>query len=434
MIMSTDQAQAAQRARNLRDRRIRTSRLTIRVIICACLLLTLWASRTELPQIAYAAGSIEPRGALRRIEHIDGGTVARIDVEEGETVARGDPLVHFDGTDLELEIDRYGTRAKVIERSIGRIDTVLAAIGPDPRSPAAAIPQDAPDRTRAQIDAHEAKRLRLAARVQRSEALLATAEELSENAMDRGEIFEEMYKAAEALSERGIASRNRLYEMQAGRLEITGEKVRAQSAALSAQADRDEALSALDELHETFRDGLLGEREDLVAELEMVEQLRDDLTGKLRRLALKSPIDGVVHRLHVNTAANVVSPGGLVVEILPRNERLVSVIRLRPEAVGLIEQGDRVEMKLTAFNPRRYGIIEGRVERVSPTSSIDEENNPYFEVRVALASQAIGSDDMHHPLYAGLEVDAAIVTGRRLLIDYLIDPVAEPLAKAFREF
>lgn len=428
-----DQTQTARRARRLRDRKIRTARATIRVLILGFVCLVFWATRTELPQMAYAEGTIEPHGSLRLVEHLDGGAVADLHAREGDEVRAGDVLMRFDGSEIEAELRRHRTRRRAIDVHLHRLDTALAAIGTDPAGTPVSLPSGADMRTITLIDAHRARQDRLLTRIERSRSVLTAADGLHQTIVERETVFQDRLATARKLSERGVTSRNHLSEMEAERLSLKGERVRAQSSALSAKADLDDAMIALAELHESFRDTLLAERDPLVEEAEMLDQSVEDLLARSGRLSVVSPVDGIVHRLHVASRSDVVVPGGPIAEVLPKTETLIGIVRLRPQDVGHIEAGNRVELKSTAFNPKIYGQIEGRVQRVSPTSTLDTSGHPYFDVRVALDRQTIGKDEISKPLRAGLEINAAIVTGRRTVIDILIDPVLRPVKTAFRE-
>jgi len=59
---------------------------------------TWWAAETSISGAVIAIGSVEVVGRPKTVQHLDGGIIAAIDVQEGDTVAQGDILMQLDGT------------------------------------------------------------------------------------------------------------------------------------------------------------------------------------------------------------------------------------------------------------------------------------------------------------------------------------------------
>ena len=63
-----------------------------------------WAAFTQISGAIVAQGRIEVDQNRQVVQHIDGGTVNEILVDEGDVVKSGDVLIRLDGTDLASEL------------------------------------------------------------------------------------------------------------------------------------------------------------------------------------------------------------------------------------------------------------------------------------------------------------------------------------------
>ena len=91
------------------------------------------------------------------------------------------------------------------------------------------------------------------------------------------------------------------------------------------------------------------------------------------------------------------------------------------------------KVRLVAYEPRTTLVIDGRVSRVSPDATLDEKSGvAYFTAVVKVSAEEVRRV-ANLSLYPGMPVEASIVTGERRMLDYLIQPLTDSLARAFRE-
>ena len=118
--------------------------------------------------------------------------------------------------------------------------------------------------------------------------------------------------------------------------------------------------------------------------------------------------------------------------------------------IGFVEQGQRVAVKLEAFNFTDYGMLEGTVTNISrdaidqnqqPAGSERDENGRPVQNRLVYAasiSLPCGPEvaDRHslcNRVQPGMSVQAEIKTGTRRIIQYLLSPISQALDEAGRE-
>ena len=142
-------------------------------------------------------------------------------------------------------------------------------------------------------------------------------------------------------------------------------------------------------------------------EAELVEKkvAAEDL---LKRVDLRSPLDGIVHQLAVHTVGGVVSPGEPVMLVVPEREALVVEARLMPQDIDQVRPGQAALLRFSAFNQRTTPELAGTVASVSADVLQDQKTGqPYFTLRIVVPDQEMAKLD-GPGLKAGMPVAAFV--------------------------
>lgn len=90
-------------------------------------------------------------------------------------------------------------------------------------------------------------------------------------------------------------------------------------------------------------------------------------------------------------------------------------------------------MRVSTYDPMRFGTIDGTIARLSPSTFTSMDGRPFYKGVIALAAGHVGRAGERHPILPGTTVAADIVTGRKTLLEYLVKPVHRALSQAFGE-
>jgi HlyD family secretion protein len=167
-----------------------------------------------------------------------------------------------------------------------------------------------------------------------------------------------------------------------------------------------------------------------------IGDLREQLAAReeaLTRTRILSPADGVVVRIAKNTIGGVVRPGETVIELLPSSRELVVDARVAPGDVDAVHVGQVARLRLTALNQRTTPEIGATVAYVSADRLIDTTTGEaYFTARLAM-DRGLPDGVAAGQILPGMPVETYIGTGERTFVEYLVRPLADSFAKAFRE-
>ena len=65
------------------------------VLGAAALIFFPWAALTPITQVIEASGEVIPQGSVNIIQHLEGGIVSSVNVKNGQSVTKGDPLLQL---------------------------------------------------------------------------------------------------------------------------------------------------------------------------------------------------------------------------------------------------------------------------------------------------------------------------------------------------
>lgn len=146
-------------------------------------------------------------------------------------------------------------------------------------------------------------------------------------------------------------------------------------------------------------------------------------------LVLKSQVDGIITSINLNVG-EYTSQGDYLVSILPENSELEAELYIPTRAIGFIKNGDVVNIKFDAFPFQKFGISKGNVLHIAKsivfaaeTASKISFNEPVYKVTVKLKKQYIDAYGDKTLFIPGMLLQADIITGKRSLIEWLLEPL-----------
>jgi hemolysin D len=90
-------------------------------------------------------------------------------------------------------------------------------------------------------------------------------------------------------------------------------------------------------------------------------------------------------------------------------------------------------MKVESFPFTRYGLIKGKILRVSADAIQDEQRGLVYEARISMAETTIPEDSRRVPLTPGMAVAAEVKTGARRAVTFFLSPLLRYVDESLRE-
>jgi HlyD family secretion protein len=404
-----------------------------------------WAAAAPLAGAAIAPGVVSPDGSRRTVQHLEGGIIRRILVEDGSVVQAGDPLIALEDVQAraghEVLQARFHTLAAAQARLLAEQacaddirlpDWLIEATADDATALEAMVAQRQLFRTRAQGLAD--RRAILTQRIaQLREEIAGLEAQIVTDGRQIALITEEI-AGLDSLYRKGLAPKTRLLALQRAQSDLEGDRAeRRARIARAGQAIGETELqiiaqgtALLDEANE--------ELSRVQAELAEVEQRLAASRDVLARTLIRAPSAGTVVELRFRTPGGVIRPGEPVLDIVPEDEELLVDARLSPLDIDIVAPGMPAQIILPAFKQRHLPRIEGRVRQLSADVIVDpHDGERYFEARIEVDAAQLAAIRPAIELSPGMPAEVYITTAERTMLDYLLQPVFDSLRRAFRE-
>lgn len=412
---------------------IRAAMVTICIVI---VLFIIWSMVTNVDEVAVTSGEVIPSGQLQSIQHLEGGIVKEILIEDGQLVEAGQVLMRLDQTQAYTELQKLEARRAGLEIRSERLRALGTGGVPNWEKVGTRYPNMVRDQQRiyeGSLEAFFNRQETTRKQIQQRRADLELLNEREQTLIRSAEIFAEELEVREKLYKEGLTSKiayldaKRQLNTARGELaDLVSERERATEAIKESQ-------SRLAEIETEAREQALAELSESANELIQVEEALIEARDRVRRLEIKAPVRGIVKGLRLHTIGGIVPPGEVISEIVPLDEELIVEAKIQPRDVGHVRFGQPVTVKVTTYDFARFGGISGELKDVSASTFLDEEGKPYYKGIVSLDKNYVGSDPGQNRVMPGMTVQADIKTGQKTLFSYLLKPVYSSVSTSFRE-
>ena len=400
-----------------------------------------WAALAPLQSAALAPGVVKVATERKTIQHLEGGIVKEILVKEDQDVQAGELLIQLDDTIERTRVEMLRSRLdrlKINEARLQAERTGRERINIPEDLLARRDEPDVAELLTGEMDVFRSRRELFKGqadvynqRSQEAEEQIVGLDAQMESAWTQLMYIQLETKAAEELLNKGIYEKPKYYALKRTAAQLTGQIGGYRSRIAEAKERIIENQLRVVELEKQTQ-------KEVNDELQRTRTERFDLEDQLRvaedtlaRTSIKAPQDGTVVGLQVHTVNGVIKQGADILQIVPKNDKLVVEAEVRVQDIDLVHEGLQADVRFTAFNMRTTPTLPGRVTRVSADRFEDRyrEGMPYYLAQVEIdASHAADLD-----LAPGMGAEVYIVTGTKTTMDYLLKPIKDSMRRGLLE-
>jgi HlyD family secretion protein len=404
-----------------------------------------WASLSQISGAIVASGRIEVDQNRQVVQHQTGGTVAQIMVDEGDAVQAGAILLQLDGSQLQSQLTIAEGQLFELMARRGRLEAErdgAAEIGFDPELiEAGGRNSDLQELMDGQRNLFHARRASIAQEIdqlgKRAGQIASQIEGIDAQDVSLAQqltLIEQELSSQQTLLDKGLAQAAAVLTLQREAARLNGSI--GELAASKAQAQG--RITELDierlKLGTTTREEAITRLRDLrYRELELVQQ-RSALRQEIERLAIRAPVSGIVYGLQVRTPRSVIRAAEPVMYLVPQDRPLVIVARVALIHIDQIAAGQDVHLRFSSLDQRSTPELLGRVVQISADAFEDEATGQsYYRAEIELKVGEVDKLPVGTVLIPGMPVETYIKTSDRTPLAYLVKPLADYFARAFRE-
>ncbi|RWH72182.1 MAG: HlyD family type I secretion periplasmic adaptor subunit [Mesorhizobium sp.] len=400
-----------------------------------------WASFAEVDEIARGDGKVIPASKTQIIQASEAGVVQEIAVKIGQVVRKNDLIIRLDNTLNTSSLGEQQAKSRALEVRIARLKYEqsgnLAGPFPCPADIQSVAPQICDNEQKLLIARRENfdnKLSVLKSRLDQREKELDEATANSERLTKNLAVSDEEAKLVGSMVKKGLMARTEQIRVEREQTELNGQLNLSGETVKKIRSTITEAQLQVEELGLQLQQEALDELTQALAELSVVDETIRGATDKVARTDIRSPVDGIVNTLELNTVGAFVQPGSVVAGIVPTSETLLVEARVSPRDVAFIRPDQEALIKVTAYDFSIFGGIEGKVSNITADSLVDEKTGePFYQVRVATDKSTLERDGKAYSIIPGMICSVDIKTGRKTILSYLLKPINKARQEAMSE-
>ena len=398
----------------------------------------IWAAVTEIDNVTRGSDKTISEAKYQLVQSSEPGVLKQRYHEEGDYVKKDDILFDIDPIDAKTQLDQAQKRFASLKikstRLKAEVDGIIPVFSEE-------LMQAAPASISTELALYQARLDDLNARAsileQRRLQKLNEIQELKiqyETANNGLTLIRREIKTIEPLVKTGLAPETRLIGLQR-------EEEAAIGKANTAESGQKRVLSALDEIDEQLKaerqsyvTSSLTDLSSIESEIAEIGARIPALEDRVERTKVRSPVDGVINRINFVTEDAYVNTGEVLLELVPTGSDLIVETRIDPKDIGEIVEGQDVQISLTAYDPSRYGRIDGKVISISADAITDNQNgSQFYVVDVTNDGKLYEADGSDVTILPGMVASIDVLSGKRTILEYFWQPIARTKDKAFKE-
>lgn len=390
----------------------------------------LWAMLAPIDAGVTVQGNVSVLGNRKQVQHPTGGVVEEILVKEGAEVQKGDILIRVNPLKSEAELTGVELQYINLLASESRLKAERDGTGGIKWSEelAKSFPNDP--------RVEEAKALQTKLLESRRSEFSSQIASLNEQINGLGKVMDsyriqlktldEEMRSTKSLAKDGFVPQNQANQAERQKSDLDSRIASNQADIARARLQINQARSAL--------------LKDIDTQLQEIQKNRDALLSKLdaskfdRELtAIRAPVTGSVVGLKVFTVGGVITSSQPLMEIVPKDEVLIVQAKVTPTIIDKVRIGMEADMRFTAFNQATTPVIPGVVTMLGadkePAQNPSEE---YYLAQVETTKEGV-QRLTGLKVQPGMPVDVVIKAGERTFMSYLLKPLTDKMARAFKD-
>ncbi|WP_028454075.1 HlyD family type I secretion periplasmic adaptor subunit [Chitinilyticum litopenaei] len=415
----------------------RGARILVRCSLLAIAMLIIWAAFAQLDEVTKGEGKVIPSRQLQVVQSLDGGIVQEISVREGQQVEKGQLLLKIDPTRFESSLKENRAQYLSLRAKAVRLEAISTG---KPFTLPEEVLTEAPEIASQEESLYLSKMAELDAMVgvtrqqaaQRSQEMNEVRARRDQAAQSYDLTMREL-EATRPLLKSGAVSEVELLRLERDLARFRGERDSAAAQLPRIQSSIGEYSRKIQEVELTFRNQARSELAETMGKLNSLSEGSVALADRVKQSDIRSPMKGIIKRLHANTVGGVVQPGKDIIEIVPADDSLLLEAKILPKDIAFLRPGQPALVKFTAYDFAVYGGLEAEVVQVGADTVTDDKGNAFYVIQVKTNKAYLERADKRLPIKPGMVAEVDILTGKKSILGYLMKPVLRAKSSALTE-
>jgi adhesin transport system membrane fusion protein len=398
----------------------------------------LWASFASIDEITRGDGDVIPYGSNQVIQNLEGGIVESILVKEGQIVKEGQTILKIKNSKSTSTSE--SNELKFYELNAKRIRLFALANQLDFEMPQEFASKEEKTQIELSKKLYNSNKKEFKAKdnsiveqiVQRKQEYKEAKAKIKSLQKSLTYVSEEI-AMTEPMVKEGIKSKVDFLKLKREASTIENDIQAAKLSLPRLSSAIDEYRQKRIEAKQLFINEAKKELNEITAEISQLKAQQVAYKDQVDRTMVKSPVNGIVQKLYINTIGGVIKPGADIIEIVPTNKKLWLEIKIKPSDIAFIHPGAEAKVKISAYDFAIHGGLIGKVVNISPDTITDEKDNTFYIIHIETQKNYLGTKERPLKIIPGMTASVDIVTGKKTVLQYILKPILKSKQYVFSE-
>ena len=397
-------------------------RASIYPIMALILAFGYWIYTTEVDEMVVGSGRVIPSSNTKIIQHLEGGIVETIYINEGDKVKKGDPLFKIKNSFYTTD-----TKQKKIQlANLGRKKLRLTALIEFKRE-LKFNSKNQYNQNELDIFYAELKSFLQQESLYQSELDKLRLEKKQKNNRIANlnlelKIVKENLSILDKLLKGGAASKQQYLSELSKKQSLLTQIRSLQGEIPMIRQQIKGAMTKVISFKSKTKSKWLKELNECNTKIESLQQNEIASEDREARQLIVSPVNGIVKKLNFNTIGGIIKSGEDIVEITPIDDLLIIEAQIKSNDRGDLLVGQDVSIEISAYSYSKYGFLKGKLIFISPDSFVDKRNNSNYTVKIEAKNYEMAKGKEVLP---GMVATIHIKTGKKTILTYILKPLKD---------
>ena len=411
--------------------------MVLKIWLLTIVVVILWASFAEIDEITRGDGKVIPYGNNQIIQNLEGGIVEAILVKEGQMVEKGQVILKINNA---KSVSSSKTNEMKFQELQAKRLRLYAEANQKPFKLIATNDHELKTQMELARQLYNSNKLEFQAK---DNAIVAQIEQRKQEYKEAKAKIKALKKSLQFVQEEismtapmvqeGVKSRVDFLKLKREANDIEKDIEATELSLPRIASSIKEYRNKREENKQLFINNAKKELNEVTAEISRLQTQQVALTDQVERTMVKSPVEGIVQKLFVNTVGGVIKPGDDLVEIVPTSKKLYLEVKIKPSDIAFIHPGAKAKVKISAYDYAIHGGLMGEVVSISPDTITDKKDNTFYIIHTVTEKNHLGTKEHPLKIIPGMTVNVDILTGKKTVMQYILKPIIKSKQYVFSE-
>ena len=390
---------------------------TIIIIISIFVIsIIIWAMIAKIDVIVVSNGNIVPVDGIKVVDSNVNGEIVSINKGEVDIVKEGDEILilenvngDFEEENIKSELELNKLKLEIINNKIN--NTLLDEIY-----------------KKYNIDSNKIEEIKLQENIeksQREEEYNSYLDSLNKTEEQINEIKKEIDSDKEKYDKLKTETSTIISSYKDSILDDIKNK---ENQIKSLENEKEDYIKQRENSEQEYKLSMIEKRNQIEENIKSEENNLEALENNNSKYTIKSPVNGVILNANYNTVGSYINQSKSIAEIVSSDSELKIETYITNKDIARIEKGQKVVIKLEAYDYQKYGTLDGTIDYISPSAIVDKELGAVYKVKIKFDKNQNSNIDV----LPGMTVTLETKSGKQRIIEYFLEPFKKNIDNALK--